>query len=259
MANGKISITPRIPPPGADRLYILFPDKLGERLIRALDAILSLEPITDAFPVDPVTICAIFDADVVIPAILTPNMERVINEGKLPRPAIRYAAPFTDNPFLTDSPFRPEIEVDSTVHQAGLTTGVDTVRTKLREVKSQLSAAYDFVGTLIQQAEQIGHNGGPKDFGLESLTPTGLEQLRPLHTALGELLEMADAEDWDQSQFEGLIADTGRFLKTVQSGLIEDKPYAAGLVMISALIAIFSPPVAVGVAASGIIAKGIKK
>ncbi len=142
---------------------------------------------------------------------------------------------------------------DTNQVDSSASTGVATARLKLREVSVLIPSTMHFVDALIGQAEMYGHNGGP-----ETLMPQDIEQLRPLHTALGELLEMSEAKDWDDQRFEGLIADIGRFIQTVQSNLADDKPYASGLAMISVIIGMINPLAGASLAAGGMLAKGMK-
>lgn len=142
------------------------------------------------------------------------------------------------------------------IHETTLANGGTTARLKLHEISILLPSAIGFVEALIRQAELLGDNGGP-----EALMPSDLEQLRPLHKALGDLLEMSDSGDFNEARYGGLIADVSQFCTRLKNNLAEDKPYAAGLVMVSAFIGMItlSPTIGASIAGAGALPKGMKK
>lgn len=131
------------------------------------------------------------------------------------------------NPITIGKPrMVPSETSDGAAVQSASWTGLSSPREKAHAVRMMVPTAMASIDTLIAHYEYLGDNGGPPLDVREAL----LASLRKLHEALGDLLDTAGDDKWEEYG-EGLIVDAGRWLGRVKASMTNDPlPFAiAGL------------------------------
>jgi len=108
-------------------------------------------------------------------------------------------------------------------------TGLDTPVNRLTVLSDMIPVARVAVNSLIETLEQEGGNGGPLlDDRLQAI-----EQLKLLHSTLGEILDSIERDSFDDELGEGAAAEAVRYAKRAANLLKSDPiPYAmSGLLL----------------------------
>lgn len=111
-------------------------------------------------------------------------------------------------------------------------TGIEAPAAKLRAVRALLPLAQAAIEGMIVVLEEPSGNGGPiLDERVEALN-----NLRALHSSLGQLLEAADSGHLDDQLGEGLAAEAARYAKRAAQALKTDSmPYVASSLLLGLL------------------------
>jgi hypothetical protein len=102
-------------------------------------------------------------------------------------------------------------------------TGAQDPAQRVKAIRTLIPVARAAVGALIEHLEAPGHNGGP----LLDEVEQALCNLRKLHSALGELLQLTDAGRLATTRGDGLIVEAASYSRRAAKALRNDPlPYA---------------------------------
>ena len=130
-----------------------------------------------------------------------------------------------------DPVFR-DIESLGSTTDAAIWTGNETRPARLKVIRGLLPLARSAVDSLIAELSAPNPNGAP----ILEERQEAIEQLRQLHTKLGELLQAVDLGHFDDDLGEGLAAEAARYAKRAARALGNDPmPYATSSLLLGML------------------------
>ena len=119
-------------------------------------------------------------------------------------------------------------------------TGISSPGQRLAAARSLIPIAQGSIERLIEHLSEPNHNGAPPlDETLEAI-----ENLRKLHSALGEVLAAVEGGRWNEALAEGLIGEASRYAKRAARLMRDDPmPYAVSALLMSVMTALGFPDI----------------